>query len=139
MLATDELHFHYYEMDGPVWEPGFVPNLPHQLGKRHQWSPNTHLENFATPQLVIHSDKDYRVPIAEGLAMFNVLQARGVPSQFLMFPDENHWVVRPENSLVWYKTVLNWINKYVGLPKFTDEDAEDAEYWGGRLDNEPLR
>jgi dipeptidyl aminopeptidase/acylaminoacyl peptidase len=83
---------------------------------------------WSTPELVIHSEKDYRVPIAEGLALFNVLQARDVPSQFLMFPDENHWILNPENSLVWHKTVLNWINKYVGLPQFTDQDPDNAEY-----------
>ena len=81
--------------------------------------------------LVIHSEKDYRLAVSEGLAAFNVLQARGIESQFLTFPDENHWVLKPENSLVWHKTVLNWINKHVGLPPFTDEDPESDDYFGG--------
>ena len=81
--------------------------------------------------LVIHSEKDYRLAVSEGLAAFNVLQARGIESQFLTFPDENHWVLKPENSLVWHKTVLNFINKHVGLPPFTDEDPDSDEYFGG--------
>lgn len=65
--------------------------------------------------LVIHSDLDFRLTVAEGLGFFNVLQERGVPSRFLNFPDENHWVIQPENSLVWHQQALGWINKYSGV------------------------
>jgi len=58
---------------------------------------------------------DYRLPIAEGLAPFNVLQVKGIESKFVSFPDENHWVLKPENSLVWHREVLGWINKYSGI------------------------
>ena len=65
------------------------------------------------------------------------MQSRGVDSQFLTFPDENHWVLKPENSLAWHKVVLNWINKYAGLPPFTTEDPESDEFWCGiRNENE---
>lgn len=77
---------------------------------------------------------DYRLAIPEGLAAFNVLQARRVDSEFLTFPDENHFVLKPENSLVWHKTVLNWINKYAGLPPYTEEDPQSEEFWGGVRD-----
>lgn len=70
--------------------------------------------------LVIHSERDFRLTDAEGLAAFNVLQTRGVDSQFLTFPDENHWVLDPENSLLWHACVLDWINERVGLPKYTE-------------------
>lgn len=60
-----------------------------------------------------------------------MLQARVVESQFLTFPDENHWVIKPENSLVWHKTVFNWIRKYVGLKPFAEEGVESVEYFGG--------
>jgi dipeptidyl aminopeptidase/acylaminoacyl peptidase len=63
---------------------------------------------------------DYRLTISEGLAAFNVLQCKGVESQFLTFPDENHWVLKPENGLVWHKVVLDWINEHVGLEKYTE-------------------
>lgn len=65
--------------------------------------------------LIIHSDLDYRLPVAEGISLFNILQERGVPSRFLNFPDESHWVVSQENSLVWHQQVLGWINKYSGI------------------------
>jgi dipeptidyl aminopeptidase/acylaminoacyl peptidase len=77
-------------------------------------------ENWATPQLVIHSELDYRLTISEGLAAFNVLQSKGIESQFLTFPDENHWVLKPENSLMWHEVVLDWINEHVGLEKYTE-------------------
>ncbi|KAH0363173.1 alpha/beta-hydrolase, partial [Aureobasidium melanogenum] len=98
------------------------------------WSkndPSRYLDHWQTPQLVIHSDKDYRLSISEGLAAFNVLQARGIDSQFLTFPDENHWVLKPENSLVWHKVVLNWINKYAGLPPYCEDDEESEAFFGG--------
>ena len=128
MWSTEELHFHYYEMDGAPWLPEFEEekNMLLQRGgaappfDQRRWDPSAHVSQWGTPELVIHGEKDYRVPISESLALFNVLQARGVPSRFLVFPDENHWVVKPENSLVWHETVLNWINKYVGLAPFVE-------------------
>jgi dipeptidyl aminopeptidase/acylaminoacyl peptidase len=137
MFSTDELHFHYHEMDGANWLPdsGSAMLLQEAVSsEQRRWDPSANLSRWSTPELVIHSEEDYRVPIAEGLALFNVLQARGVPSQFLTFPDENHWILNPENSLVWHKTVLNWINKYVGLPQFTSQDPNDPEWWGGCID-----
>jgi dipeptidyl aminopeptidase/acylaminoacyl peptidase len=111
-LASDELYFPIHEFGGNYWDnkSGWT-----------KWDPSSFTENWDTPQLVIHSDKDYRLTIAEGLAAFNVLQTRGVDSQFLTFPDENHWVLQPENSLLWHKVVLDFINKYVGLPAWGAE------------------
>lgn len=134
MWSTEELHFHYYEMDGASWLPeseqldvsvrrGDVSSSDCQ----RRWDPSAHLSRWSTPELVVHCEKDYRVPISEGLAVFNVLQARDVPSQFLVFPDENHWILKPENSLVWHKTVLNWMNKHVGLPPFAEQNSDGAE------------
>lgn len=74
----------------------------------------------------MHNDKDYRLPISEGLAAFNVLQERGVESIFLNFPDEGHSVTNPENVLVWEKTAIDFLNSHVGLPRYSKED--DAEY-----------
>ncbi|KAH7163300.1 Alpha/Beta hydrolase protein [Dactylonectria estremocensis] len=104
--ATEELFFPEHDFGGTLWEnrAGYA-----------KWDPSLHTGEWATPQLVIHNELDYRLPISEGLAMFNVLQARKVPSKFLMFPDENHWVLKPENSLVWHREVLDWINKYSGV------------------------
>ena len=85
----------------------------------------------------LHPSSLYTAPmisIADGLGAFNILQARGVDSQFLTFPDENHWVLKPENSLAWHKVVINWINKYAGLPPFTTQDPDSDEFWGGTRD-----
>lgn len=152
MLATEELYFPFHDLGGTPWyDPGSVAKQntnttaaqthknfsPSTSSEWRRWDPSQHLINWSTPQLIIHSENDYRIPISEGLAPFNVLQARGVDSQFLMFPDENHFVLKPENSLAWHKVVLNWINKHVGLPAFTEDDPQSEEFWGGvRYENE---
>ncbi|KAI1824526.1 prolyl oligopeptidase [Xylaria intraflava] len=104
--ATEELFFVLHDMGGTPWE---------NRDLYAKWDPSAFVGEWSTPELVIHSELDYRLPISEGLAAFNALQTRGVPSRLLVFPDENHWVLKPENSLVWHKEVLGWINKYTGL------------------------
>jgi dipeptidyl aminopeptidase/acylaminoacyl peptidase len=143
LLATDELYFAFHDMGGTPWySPSSLKTRSTEATKTafgetsldawHKNDPSHHLDNWQTPQLVIHNEKDYRLCISEGLAAFNVLQARGVESQFLTFPDENHWVLKPENSLVWHKVVLNWINRFVGLPVYCeDDDVEGEEFFGG--------
>ncbi|KAK5107554.1 hypothetical protein LTR62_001042 [Meristemomyces frigidus] len=149
LLATEELYFPFHDLGGTPWyDPEFSTAATKQttrnfgsstLSDWKKWDPSEHFDQWSTPELVIHSELDYRLTVSEGLTAFNVLQARGVESQFLTFPDENHWVLKPENSLVWHKVVLNWINKYVGLPPYTKEDPNDEEFWGGRRDkNEVL-
>lgn len=73
------------------------------------------LPHWKTPMLVVHSDRDYRCPITDGLAAFHTLQLLGTPSKFLTFPDEGHWVLEEENSLEWHHQVFAWINKYTGI------------------------
>lgn len=87
-----------------------------------KWNPAKHVANWTTPQLIIHSAKDYRLAMPEGLAAFNVLQGRGVPSRLLYFPDENHWVIKEENSRAWHVVVINWIREYVGYEPYADEE-----------------
>ncbi|KAK8049063.1 hypothetical protein PG994_010793 [Apiospora phragmitis] len=109
--ATEELFFVIHDMGGTIWD---------NRAMYEKWDPARFTENWATPQLIIHGELDYRLPITEGLAAFNVLQTRGVPSRLLMFPDENHWVLKHENSLVWHKEVLGWINHYSDLEENAD-------------------
>ncbi|EAQ93601.1 hypothetical protein CHGG_01836 [Chaetomium globosum CBS 148.51] len=114
--CTEELFFPIHDFEGTLYD-----NRP----AYEKWDPARFIDQWATPQLhghghdhaeqTIHSELDYRLPITEGLAAFNVLQARNVPSKLLMFPDENHWVLKHENSLVWHREVLGWINKYSGI------------------------
>lgn len=104
--SSEELFFPHHDFGGTLWE--------NRKGYE-KWDPARYLENWATPHLIIHNELDYRLPISEGLAPFNVLQTKGIESRFLTFPDENHWVIKPENSLVWHREVLEWINKYSGI------------------------
>ncbi|KAL9128254.1 MAG: hypothetical protein Q9217_003044 [Psora testacea] len=112
-LASDEQYFPNHDLGGP---PTSDPSA------WDKWSPSAHISNWTTPMLIIHNERDYRLPISEGLSMFNVLQERGVKSRFLTFPDENHWVLNEENSLVWHTVVFNWINGFVGLPEYKNEE-----------------
>ncbi|KAJ5787987.1 Dipeptidyl-peptidase 5 [Penicillium paradoxum] len=107
-ISTEELWFMEHDFNGTIWDNRdnyrrFDPSAPELI------------KQFATPQLVIHNDEDYRLAVSEGLALFNVLQERGVPSRLLNFPNENHWVLNKENSLVWHQQVLGWLNKYSGV------------------------
>ena len=70
------------------------------------------MKNFKTPTLVIHGEQDHRVPLEQGLGMFTALQRQGVPSRLLVFPDENHWVLKPANSVRWYQEVLDWLDRW---------------------------
>lgn len=115
-LTTEELYFPLHEFSGPLWDRQAIYD---------KWDPSRFAKNWSTPQLVIHSALDFRLPIAEGLAAFNTLQMRGVESLFLTFPDENHWVLKPENSLFWHEVVISWINKFVGLPPLLDADDKN--------------
>ncbi|KAF3902120.1 hypothetical protein ABW21_db0203707 [Orbilia brochopaga] len=106
MYATEELWFIDHDFNGQIFEH-----------RQHfeRWNPVGHVKNWTTPMMIIHSSKDYRIPISEALAAFNVLQIKGIKSKFLTFPDENHWVLKPENSLVWHKEVLEWMAEFTGL------------------------
>ena len=77
-----------------------------------RYSPHTSAGNFNTPTLIIHNSLDLRVPLNHGIELFNTLQKRGVPSKLVNFPDENHWVLKPQNSLFWYRTVQDWVATY---------------------------
>lgn len=116
-LASEEQYFPVHDLGGPIWE---------RQEMYDKWDPSKFLKHWDTPMLVIHNDLDFRLTIAEGLSAFNVLQMKGIESRFLSFPDENHWVLKPENSLVWHLVVINWINKFVGLPKIVDRQGRDG-------------
>ena len=113
LMSSDEQYFPIHDFGGPYWEVS---------EKWARWDPARWTKHWETPTLVIHNSKDYRLPISEGLATFNILQMRGVESRFLTFPDENHWVLGEENSRVWHRVVLGWVNKFVGLPEPESEE-----------------
>jgi dipeptidyl aminopeptidase/acylaminoacyl peptidase len=77
-----------------------------------KWSPSTYIKNFKTPTLVTHGELDYRVPIGQGQQLFTALQEMKVPSKLIQFPDEGHWIQKPQNSEFWYHSVIEWLNLY---------------------------
>jgi dipeptidyl aminopeptidase/acylaminoacyl peptidase len=101
--STEELWF-------PMWEFGGMPwDNPEVYDK---WSPSKFAEEFRTPTLVIHGELDFRIPYSQGLQLYTALQLRKVPSELLIFPDEGHWVLKPQNSALWYKTFLDWTDNW---------------------------
>jgi dipeptidyl aminopeptidase/acylaminoacyl peptidase len=102
--ATEELWFVEWEHGGPY----FLNPKGHE---RH--NPAHHVDQWQTPMLVIHGELDYRVPITQGIMTFTALQRRGIESRFLYFPDENHWVLKPHNSMHWHEQVNDWLHKYL--------------------------
>ncbi|HEY0882457.1 MAG TPA: S9 family peptidase [Archangium sp.] len=100
---TEELWFPEWEHGGTPWEN------PEGYSKHN---PIDHVAKWKTPMLVIHGGKDYRVVDTQGMSTFTALQRKGVPSKFLYFPDENHWVLKPGNSIVWHETVLGWLGQW---------------------------
>jgi dipeptidyl aminopeptidase/acylaminoacyl peptidase len=101
---TEELWFPEWEFGGPPWENKTL---------YERFSPSEYVRNWKTPMLVIHSALDFRLPETEGFSVFTALQRRGVPSKLLYFPDENHWVQKPKNSLLWHDTVLGWLDQWL--------------------------
>ena len=107
MYATEELWFEEHEMQGMPWTAA---------ENYKKWSPSTYaaeLGKYKTPTLVVCGEKDYRVPYTQSLEFFNALQRQGVPSKLMVFPDEGHWVLKPQNAQLWYKTFLDWLAEYV--------------------------
>jgi len=101
---TEEIWFDEWEHQGPPWT------------KREAYersSPSNHVQNIQTPMLLVQGALDFRVPDGQAIQLFTSLQRRGVPSRLLYFPDEGHWVLKPQNSQLWYRTVLEWLDKYV--------------------------
>ena len=102
--ATEELWFPLWEIGGTPWD---------KADEYQKWSPSSYVKDFHTPTLVVHGELDFRVPYEQGLELFTALQMQKVPSKLLIFPDEGHWVMKPQNSLLWYRTVIDWVDSWV--------------------------
>lgn len=104
-FATEELWFTEWEQGGTVID---------KAANYEQFNPVNHVKNWRVPMLVVHGQQDFRIPVEQGIAAFTALQRQGIPSQFLYFPDENHWVLKPANSIQWHDTVNAWLKQYIG-------------------------
>ena len=103
---TEELWFDEWEHGGHAYYEA--------PGEFERWNPVNFVQNWKTPQLVVTSEKDFRIPYTQGIAAFTALQRRDIPSRLLIFPDENHWVLKPKNSVQWYDEVFGWMGRYIG-------------------------
>jgi dipeptidyl aminopeptidase/acylaminoacyl peptidase len=102
--GTEELWFPLWEMGGTPWDK------PDDFRK---WSPGSYAKDFHTPTLVIHGEQDFRIPYSQALELFTALKLQNVPAKLLIFPDEGHWVLKPQNSQLWYRTVIDWLDSWV--------------------------
>ncbi len=102
--ATEEVWFPKWEFKGMPWDNPVL---------YQKWSPNKFVNNFNTPTLVTAGELDYRVPVDQSLQLFTTLQLKGVPSKLIIFPDEGHWILKPQNSEFWYRNVLDWFSKHL--------------------------
>ncbi|MDO9548382.1 MAG: S9 family peptidase [Candidatus Marinimicrobia bacterium] len=103
-LTTEELWFPEWEFNGPYWE---------NETWYKKWSPHNYVNNFYTPMLIIHGEHDYRLAYTEGLMPFTALRRKGIPAKLVLFPDEGHFILKPQNSRFWHETVFKWLDKYL--------------------------
>ncbi len=107
-LETEEMWFDNWDLGGPYWDW----NNP-QIKKSYSNSPHLFVDKWNTPICVIHSEFDFRIVASEGMAAYNAAQMRHIPSRYLYFPDETHWVLKPQNSLLWHRNFIDWFDQYL--------------------------
>ncbi len=103
--TTEEMFFANHDLGGPYWE---YPQPP-----SYDFSPHLFVQNWDTPIMVIHGAKDFRVPISEGMQAFNAAQMQNIPSRFLVFPEENHWVLSAQNGILWQREFFKWLDEWL--------------------------
>lgn len=107
--TTEEMWFVNFDMGGSYWD---FKN-PVAMNTYKNFSPHKFVQNWDTPMLVIHGAKDFRIPYTQGMGAFNAAKMRGIPAQFLYFPDENHWVMQPQNGILWQRVFAQWLDKWL--------------------------
>lgn len=104
--TTEEMWFAQHDLGDSYWAN---PNDPAWT----KFSPHQYVQNWDTPILVIHNERDFRVPFSEGMQAFQAAQMRNIPSRMLSFPDEGHWVMKPQNSLLWQREYFHWLDQWL--------------------------
>ncbi len=104
-FASDVTAHREYMYNGAPWDG---------LDRMQEWNPAVHAENFVTPMLVLHGEHDYRVPVTHGLEVYGVYKGKGVDARLVYYPDENHWILTPQNSIFWYDELYSWLGRYLG-------------------------
>ncbi|QGY45482.1 prolyl oligopeptidase family serine peptidase [Maribellus comscasis] len=106
--TTEEMWFVNWDLGGPFWDKS---NAAAQ--RSFSFSPHKYVQNWDTPILIVQGEKDFRVPTGQGMAAFNAAVLRDVPAEFLYFPEENHWVLQPQNGILWQRVFFNWLDKWL--------------------------
>ena len=106
---TEENWFSNWEYDEAYWHRPQMPNAK----KTYHDSPHKMVEKWDTPILCIHGEKDYRINYTQGMSAFNAARMKGIPAEFLVFPDENHWVLKPQNGVLWQRTFFDWLDRWL--------------------------
>jgi dipeptidyl aminopeptidase/acylaminoacyl peptidase len=107
-LETEEMWFVNWDLGGPFWDKN------NKIAQRsYQNSPHRFVQNWDAPILVIHSELDYRIAVTQGMQAFNAAVLRGIPAEFLYFPNENHWVLKPQNGILWQRTFRSWLDRWL--------------------------
>ena len=107
-MTTDEMFFDNWEKGGAPWEKDNPVAMKSYAGSPHQF-----VQNWDTPILVIHGEHDYRIPYTQGMAAFNSAQMLGIPSKLLFFPSETHWVLSPQNGILWQREFKGWLDQWL--------------------------
>ena len=108
--STEELFFVNWDLGGPYWKTAEIQK------DYDRFSPHRFVGNWKTPLLVIHGEKDFRVPITQGMEAFTAAQVEGIPSRFLYFPNEGHWIMSPQNGVLWHRVFFDWLSRYCKPP-----------------------
>jgi len=117
--STEELFFVNHDLGGPYW------SSPEAQAKYQQFSPHRFVKDWKTPLLVIHNQLDFRVPVTQGIEAFTAAQIQKVPSRFLYFPDEGHWVQKPQNGVLWSRVFYEWLDRFVKTEPEGQADSKD--------------
>jgi dipeptidyl aminopeptidase/acylaminoacyl peptidase len=104
-FASDVTAHREYSYNGSPWDG---------LDRMQEWNPALRAQNFVTPMLVIHGELDYRVPVLQGLEVYGVYKGKGADARLVYYPDENHWILTPRNSIFWYEELYSWMERYIG-------------------------
>ena len=109
VITTEEAWFSNWEYDDAYWNKDRTA----AARKTYENSPHLNVDKWDTPILCIHGEKDYRINATQGMGAFNAARLRGIPAQLLLFPDENHWVLKPQNGILWQRTFKNWLDQWL--------------------------
>jgi dipeptidyl aminopeptidase/acylaminoacyl peptidase len=107
-VTTEEMWFENFDIGGPFWDKSNA-----KAQKSYTFSPHLSIGNWDTPILVITGGNDFRIPYTQGMAAFNAAILKGVPAEFLFFPDESHWVLKPQNGVLWQRVFFGWLDKWL--------------------------